>query len=886
MLAAFDTHTNVPAELNEILGPNHFFEHNVIGLARDIRRSINQGFIRQTTLQQSFNAGALTSYYTKQYKTCLEKMAISADDVPYEWEYIYEMMKLNHVYFILKTHKFEKIEAYMTFEDRFQKICRCSVNRMDRTTWDNIPLPDFISLYTTVSFVRPTDDQLFYLVMTRKPHGERRGARLTEDEDSGEPHMPKLTTSALANYWLPLIDFENEHAKKNTIYWTRVHQQFEERNARPTNPHSFDVIDLEEPDSDPGMWTQVLTELQGEGGDPAAYSIMRMSASDDYDDGIDLHRHFTHAARDANDIINSYDDPDDNRINNLKDLITTIGHMNRPVIKYIIDNIGVTDKDKKVLRQVLLLEWKPPGFSEFDDVGTHADGRKKRMYAEENVSKTLPMEWSSAVFWTYCLRTLNVSEDVWVTYLNSPEDAPSLLNIPQLTGQTSKQRYINRCTSLEEIWRRSQSDIPALTVKRVDEDNANFVVLAESVTEYFHGTTPYQVASAVAGFSGQQVSQLYYESNISDAISEFEEIKTGSKRIKFSKSSFADAIQQFEPGELLSGVVREALLHEALLKLHSSPKWTRKINWRPSLISHYKDVMDMIHHRLVVDKGDPELINATKRERDRANAQEYGRELFKRENEIMILTERVRIAQRKVGRADDAVDLIDFDSSSSSSSSSSPSPRGRPRTRRRRVPSRSSSPSRSLSAPQGWRRWRSRSAPRGWRRVRSRSSSPSAPRSPPSRSSSRGRPATLRRTRRLSFGSIRPSDKFPKTPARRGLAGIIQPSAQKSAKKQYDIITQKQQDAASIELDKARALYERERNKERELKYRLQRRDHSPRLYEYRLDICHIIALRMRNDQMLRPNFSGISRTFPRSKRMIQARMTLLLSKMTSHSAN
>lgn len=48
------------------------------------------------------------------------------------------------------------------------------------------------------------------------------------------------------------------------------------------------------------------------------------------------------------------------------------------------------------------------------------------------------------------------------------------------------------------------------------------------------------------------------------------------------------------------------------------------------------------------------------------------------------------------------------------------------------------------------------------------------------------------------------------------------------------------------------------------------------KLAAQRVAICHIIALKLRNDEMLRGSFSGISRTFPRNAAMINARLYVL----------
>ena len=56
----------------------------------------------------------------------------------------------------------------------------------------------------------------------------------------------------------------------------------------------------------------------------------------------------------------------------------------------------------------------------------------------------------------------------------------------------------------------------------------------------------------------------------------------------------------------------------------------------------------------------------------------------------------------------------------------------------------------------------------------------------------------------------------------------------------------------------------------------------TPKLFKYRLDICHIVALKIRNDEMLKGSWHGISRSFPRSAKMINSRLTTLIQKMTT----
>ena len=95
MLAAFNTHTNVPAELHEILGPNHYFEHNLIETAKDIRRCLNQGILRNF---------AKTTKNEKRYKKTFTKyltlMSIDKKAIPYTWNYLYDMLQKNTIYFI------------------------------------------------------------------------------------------------------------------------------------------------------------------------------------------------------------------------------------------------------------------------------------------------------------------------------------------------------------------------------------------------------------------------------------------------------------------------------------------------------------------------------------------------------------------------------------------------------------------------------------------------------------------------------------------------------------------------------------------------------------------------------------------------------------------
>ena len=52
-------------------------------------------------------------------------------------------------------------------------------------------------------------------------------------------------------------------------------------------------------------------------------------------------------------------------------------------------------------------------------------------------------------------------------------------------------------------------------------------------------------------------------------------------------------------------------------------------------------------------------------------------------------------------------------------------------------------------------------------------------------------------------------------------------------------------------------------------------------LYDFRMDICHLVALKMRNDEMLRSSFHGLNRTFLRNSKMVQSRLEALIMKMT-----
>ena len=871
MLAAFHEHTNVPAELQEILGPNHHFEHNIIEVARDIRRSISEGILRNFSTQRD---PALQTHYDSKYEEYRTKMKIEKDDVPYTWNYIYDTMKTNAVYFILKTHKIEAIESYLTFADRFQKICECSVNRMQqRHHWDNIPMPDFISLYSTVSFIQPTDDRLFYISVQKRNNAK------DDKPYRGEGPLPRLMTVNQTSVWSPLIDFENAHAKKHTIYWTQVYQDFENKKVQGgAEPQA-------RASSDPPS---------GDGGDDADDAADAAAAADAADARWNTLTHqITNVARDLTrdqtDITRELVDwlrTEPYNVGNLTlDTIKKIGRTANQILRNllalpVVDRInsavtmlnGKSRVIKEFIATILTSEtpdqlphvrriFQLPALISSQEEGT-GSSNKIQIYIDDDsgdddsgdddsgdgggsgdddgggaskqpetsslkinphaprklvkpdpvkhdpadtISDTVPNEWSISVFWTYCLRTLNMQSDLlWVSDVNSGLNAPSLLGLRSLTGETAMERFINRCASLNEIWERSQPQVHVLTVNEVQRDIENFVNLTQAITEEFHGTTPYQVASVVAGFSGQQVSQLYYESNIVDAISAFTahenstvSSRTTTKRLKLSQSPFMNAIKEFEPGELLSGVVREKLLHKALFILLTTPKWQRKLHWRPSLHSHYLDVMEMIHHRLPSSPSFNALRDATQLERD-SDFNDYGQHLFKPLNSLNIQSVQKGIKTQL------ETDQTKYDKNVTE-----------------------------------------------------------------------------------EFANLNGGATNLKTPRVKNLNKSLSYGAPRSATKQVEgalhasthVGTQR---VATWVERKARQEQSEKRSKRSGRSGRSGRVEGAARaLYEYRMDICHIIALRMRNDEMLRANFSGISRTYPRNKRMIQARLNLLLRKMT-----
>jgi hypothetical protein len=268
-----------------------------------------------------------------------------------------------------------------------------------------------------------------------------------------------------------------------------------------------------------------------------------------------------------------------------------------------------------------------------------------------------------------------------------------------------------------------------------------------------------------------------------------------------------NAIKQFEPGELLSGVVREDLLHQALFILETTPKWSQKIHWRPSLYSHYIDVMEMICHRLPTESQYKTPIEA---ERDTFLPTKYGEKLFPRKN------------KEAIDRAVAAIELLKSETN----------------VRFKK---------------------KAQEAVREIKKVMETAKT--------KKSVEKLKPQTPM-GKRAQQGALFDSPDGSGTKRIKGVAEVsVSLFADDDSSSEGDAVS-------SRTLAKAKIL------KDNEADETTFKTNDKPALFQFRMDICHIVALRMRNDEMLRGNFSGISRTYPRNKRMIQARMNLLIRKM------
>ena len=75
---------------------------------------------------------------------------------------------------------------------------------------------------------------------------------------------------------------------------------------------------------------------------------------------------------------------------------------------------------------------------------------------------------------------------------------------------------------LSAIWERATR---GETVEQMDERTLAYVHVTDAIKHWLYATPSYQVAACVAGFSGFQVSQLYFEKNYSDIEALYERSK-------------------------------------------------------------------------------------------------------------------------------------------------------------------------------------------------------------------------------------------------------------------------------------------------------------------------------------------------------------------------
>ena len=218
---------------------------------------------------------------------------------------------------------------------------------------------------------------------------------------------------------------------------------------------------------------------------------------------------------------------------------------------------------------------------------------------------------------------------------------------------------------IDEIWSRATNDDSSENTVKANE---TLMLIEDAIKEYLYQTPPYQVAARVAGFNSSQVSQLYYERVFTDVVDVFQGESTLKKMKQVSdgiqketrqtskkrKRTFDTITSELSPDELRSGMVPQAKIYRLLRALFRTPEWRARIHWRPSLHSHYFDVLQFVEHRLKAVKGPQNLIDHLRAEINQRSTALYGARLFRsRCAEIdagMEWTARGRVESRERGR--------------------------------------------------------------------------------------------------------------------------------------------------------------------------------------------------------------------------------------------
>ena len=360
---------------------------------------------------------------------------------------------------------------------------------------------------------------------------------------------------------------------------------------------------------------------------------------------------------------------------------------------------------------------------------------------------------------------------------------------------------------LDTIWQRATHGD---TVETLNERTRAYVHVADAIKQWLYATPSYQVAACVAGFSGFQVSQLYFEKNYSDVEALYERSKEqtlaegetqgeATKKLKAASgfkrkriSIFSQLMANMTPSELRSGLVDQQHIHHWLAQLYETPEWNSRVHWRPKLQVHYFDAIAMIHHRLKATASKNGNLILLEEELNERHAVNCGRRLFRAHRSVTALELGGAITRHQY--SENHSEMKTF-----------------------------------IDAQRGL------------------------------------------------------YDTDPDEYADTLLDEIKAHERGMDAEKDAKLDARIRMVMGQLEHNPLMSQW-RIQSLESEL------RDYAwenqvggkPGLFKYRLDICHIVALKIRNDEMLKGSWHGISRSFPRSAKMINSRLTTLIQKMTS----
>ena len=446
-----------------------------------------------------------------------------------------------------------------------------------------------------------------------------------------------------------------------------------------------------------------------------------------------------------------------------------------------------------------------------------------------------------------------------------------------------------RPDDLDELWSRAMHDD---TAEHTVEANETLMLIEDAIKEYLYQTPPYQVAATVAGFNSSQVAQLYYERVFTDVVNVFmgSNATTRDKKKgpvspegpegpeaprKRRKVTFDSITETLSPDELRSGMVPQKKIYALLRALFRTPEWRARIHWRPNLHSHYFDVLQFVKQRLVATGGNADIVSHLDGEITQRSTVLYGVKLFRsRCAEIDADIEGRGALADDWRRGRDHVSFLGAEQALERAKDRLETAKAEEMRAANRLKLYGINPISSNLTP-------------------IRLPVPTVPEPTPEETQI----ATdeLARIEKIVADSRQNGTINTTTEARARAAQtnpIVQTTtadfekwrAYKESLKAYnDALANTRAYTVASEAVKTAAEAAKAAAAKAEAAKALRSSgavDEDPPLYPYRIDICHLVALKMRNDEMLRGSFHGLNRTYLRNAKMIQSRLEALIIKM------